>query len=204
MSVSENVTPAVQNVQNFVDAYNALAQNLADLTKYDATNKTSALFQGDSSIVGMQSVLRSMIGSSTTGSSVYSRLSDVGIQLQPDGINLGINTTKLAAAANNGTELQKFFITNNNNTLTDGFAIKFKNFGAGVLATGGTVANKSKALQAQLKRNTDDQQAVNDKADRVQSRLLAQYSALDGKMASLGALQAYVSQQVTTWNKSTA
>jgi flagellar hook-associated protein 2 len=151
----------------------------------------------------MQSVLRSMVGSSTSGSSVYRRLSDVGIELQKDGVTLGINTAKLATAANNGTELQKFFITDNKNALTDGFAIKFKNFGAGVLATGGAVANKAKALQLELKRNGDEQQKVNDRADRLQARLTAQYSALDGKLAGINALAAYVQQQVTTWNKST-
>jgi flagellar hook-associated protein 2 len=204
MSVSENVTPAVQNVQNFVDAYNALASNLAALTKYDAATKTPALFQADASILGMQQVLRSMVGSSTSGSAVYKRLSDVGIQLQADGVSLGINTTKLATAANNGTELQKFFTTDNKNALTDGFAIKFKNFGAGVLNTGGTVANKAKSLQDQLKRNGVEQQKINDRADALQTRLTAQYSALDGKLASINALATYVQQQVTTWNKSTA
>jgi flagellar hook-associated protein 2 len=145
-----------------------------------------------------------MIGSTTNGSTAYSRLSDVGIELQPDGITLGINTAKLATSANNGTELQKFFITDNKNPLTDGFAVKFKNFGAGVLATGGTVANKEQSLQDQLKRNGVEQQKVNDRADALQARLTAQYSALDGQLASINALAAYVSQQVTTWNKSTA
>jgi flagellar hook-associated protein 2 len=145
-----------------------------------------------------------MVGSSTSGSAVYKRLSDVGIQLQADGVSLGINTTKLATAANNGTELQKFFTTDNKNALTDGFAIKFKNFGAGVLNTGGTVANKAKSLQDQLKRNGVEQQKINDRADALQTRLTAQYSALDGKLASINALATYVQQQVTTWNKSTA
>lgn len=203
MSISENVTPAVQNVQKFVDAYNTLASDIAELTKYDEKTKTPSLFQGDSTVVAMQSVLRSMVGSSTTGSSVYRRLSDVGIELQKDGVTLGVNTGKLATAANNGTELQKFFITDTKNALTDGFAIKFKNFGAGVLATGGTVSNKAKALQLELKRNGEEQQKVNDRADRLQTRLTAQYSALDGKLAGINALAAYVSQQVATWNKST-
>jgi flagellar hook-associated protein 2 len=35
----------------------------------------------------------------------------------------------------------------------------------------------------------------------LEKRLYAQYSALDTKMASLNALNAYVSQMVTTWNK---
>jgi flagellar hook-associated protein 2 len=37
----------------------------------------------------------------------------------------------------------------------------------------------------------------------LEERLKKQYSALDTKMASLTALNSYVAQQVTTWNKST-
>jgi len=39
---------------------------------------------------------------------------------------LALNTARFSTAANNGTELQKLFITDNSNTLTDGFALKFK------------------------------------------------------------------------------
>jgi flagellar hook-associated protein 2 len=38
---------------------------------------------------------------------------------------------------------------------------------------------------------------------KFEANLNARYSALDTKMASLNALNAYVNQQVTTWNKST-
>lgn len=201
MSVSENVTAAVKNVQDFITAYNALASDLADVTKYDASTKTPSIFQGDSSVVGMQSVLRNMIGSISNGS-VYKRLSDVGIERQLDG-TLSLNTTKLAAAANNGTELQKFFTADNKDPQTNGVALKFAAFGKGVLSSGGTVANKAAALQKQLDTNSADQTRINDRAAAFETRLRAQYSALDAKMASLNALNAYVSQQVTTWNKST-
>ena len=203
MSVSEDVTPAVKNVQDFVTAYNALSASLADLTKYDSATKTASLFQGDSAVLGLQSVLRSMVGSTSTGSSTYARLSDVGLELQKDG-SLTLNTSKLSTAANNGTELQKLFTTNNSNALTNGFGVKFRDLAHGVLATGGSVVNKAAALQGVLSRNTAAQTKVNDRAASFEARLRKQYSALDAQMASLTALNAYVSQQVTTWNKSTA
>lgn len=201
MAIREDVTPAVKNVQDFVTAYNALAASLADMTKYDASTKTPAIFQGDSAVVGLQSILRSMVNSISTGSA-YQRLSDVGIERQLDG-SLSLNTSKLSTAANNGTELQKLFTTDNKNTQTDGFALKFKNLAQGVLASGGSVANKAKALQKDLDRNATEQDRVNDRASAVETRLRKQYSALDAKMASLTALSTYVSQQITTWNKST-
>lgn len=201
MAVREDVTPAVKNVQDFITAYNALAASLADLTKYDAATKTPSVFQGDAAVIGLQSVLRNMLGSVSSGSA-YQRLSDVGVERQLDG-SLSLNTAKLSTAANNGTELQKLFTTNNKNGQTDGFALKFSNLAKGVLASGGSVSNKAASLQKELDRNGTEQTRVNDRAAAVEARLRKQYTALDTKMASLNALNAYVAQQVTTWNKST-
>lgn len=203
MAISEDVTPAVKNVESFVKAYNALAKNLAELTKYDAATKTAGAFQGDSSVIGLQNVLRNMVGSISSGSSAYRRLSDVGIERQLDG-SLSINTTKLSAAANNGSELQKLFVTDSGNALTNGFALKFSALSKGVLATGGAVTNKTAALQSALQINSKEQTKINERALAFEARLNKQYSALDAKMAALTALNAYVTQQVATWNKSTA
>jgi flagellar hook-associated protein 2 len=202
MGIREDVTPAVKNVQDFVTAYNTLSQSLAELTKYDAATKTAGLFQGDATVVGIQNVLRSMVGSASLGATSQ-RLSDIGIQTQLDG-TLTINTAKLSTAANNGTSLQQLFTKNNNNPLTNGFALKFKTLSQGVLATGGSVTNETKALQNQLSKNAVAQTKVNDRAATVEARLRTQYSALDARMASLNALSAYVTQQVTLWNRNTA
>ena len=201
VSISEDVTVAVKNVSDFVTAYNALNKTLSELTKYDAATKTAGLFQGDSSVVGLQNVLRNMLGSSSTGGA-YQRLSDVGLERQLDG-SLVINTTKLSTAANNGTALQQLFTTNNSNAMTNGFALKFGDLGRGVLASGGSVVNKAEALKNALSRNTKEQTKVNDRAALVEARLRKQYSALDSQMGKLSALNAYVAQQVTLWNKST-
>jgi len=202
MHISEDVTAAVKNVNDFVTAYNALNKNLADLTKYDAANKTAGLFQADAAVVGLQRVLRNMVGSASTGGA-YQRLSEVGIEIQLGG-SLTLNNTKLSAAANNGTALQQLFTTNNSNALTNGFALKFKALGEGVAATGGSVVNKAAALKNDLARNTEAQTKVNDRATAVEAQLRARYSALDARMGQLNALNAYVTQQVTLWNKNTA
>lgn len=202
MAISEDVTPAVKNVSDFVTAYNTLNKSLTELTKYVASTKTAGLFQGDSSVVGLQNILRNMLGSASLGASSQ-RLSDIGLERQLDG-SLTINTDKLSKAANNGTTLQQLFTNNNNDPLTNGFALKFKELGRGVLASGGLVNTKASALQKSLDRNTAEQTKVNERATLFESRLRRQYSALDAQMAQLNALNSYVAQQVTLWNKSTA
>jgi flagellar hook-associated protein 2 len=202
MSISEDVTPAVKNVTDFVAAYNKLNQSLTELTKYVASTQSAGLFQGDSSVVGLQNVLRSMMGSASLGaSSQY--LSDIGLERQLDG-SLTMNTDKLSKAANNGTSLQQLFTNNNGDPTTNGFALKLRDLGRGVLASGGLVTTKATALQNSLDENTKAQTKVNDRAALFETRLRKQYSALDAQMAQLNALNAYVAQQVATWNKSTA
>ena len=202
MVISEDVTPAVKNVNDFVTAYNKLNASLTDLTKYDAATKTAGLFQGDSTVVGLQNILRNMLGSSSTGGA-YQRLSDAGLERQLNG-SLVINTAKLSTTANNGTALQQLFTANNSDPLTNGFALKFRDLGRGVANTGGSVASKVDALQKVLTRNTAEQTKVTDRATAFETRVRKQYSSLDAQMASLNALNAYVAQQVATWNKSTA
>jgi len=175
---------------------------LADLTKYDAATKTAGLFQGDSAVLGLQRVLRNMATSISTGGA-YQRLSDVGLELQLDG-SLNLNTTKLSTAANNGTALQQLFTTDNSNALTNGFALKFKTLGLGVAAAGGSLPSKVESLKSELLRNSEAQTKVNERATNFEARLRQRYSMLDAQMGRLNALNAYVSQQVTLWNKNTA
>jgi len=203
MTVSNDTSLSVKNVQNLVTAYNTLSQTLSSMTAYNASTKTAGPFQGDSVIVGLQSALRNMLGSVSNTGGVYQRLSDVGIAFQRDG-TLSIDSVKLGAAANNGNALQQLFTTNTNNPLTNGFAVKFAAFAQGAMSSFGMLSNEAGALQKQLSSNSKDQDKVNQHVATVQAQLQKQYSALDAKMGSLSALSAYVTQQVTLWNKSTA
>lgn len=202
MAISEDVTPAVKNVTAFVDAYNILNKSLADLTKYDSATKTAGLFQGDSSVRGLQNILRNMLGSASLGASSQ-RLSDVGLERQLDG-SLTINTARLSEAANNGTTLQQLFTANNDNPLTNGFALKFRDLGRGVAASDGALVTKKAALKKSLDANSKEQAKVNERAALFETRLRRQYSALDAQMAQLNSLNSYVAQQVTLWNRSTS
>jgi flagellar hook-associated protein 2 len=217
MTVSEDVTPAVRNVSDLVTAYNRLNATLSDLTafKWDETlqKRVAQPFQGDASVLSLINVMRGVVGSASLGAtSQY--LSDVGLQMGKDG-SLTINNAKLTVAANNGTSMQKLFTNDNGNALTNGFALKFKAVGKGLLAAGssgtkglqpgqGVVTAKAAKLQSDLDLNEAAQKKVTDRAADVEIQLSKRYSALDGQMGRLTAINAYVTQQITLWNKNTA
>jgi flagellar hook-associated protein 2 len=191
-----------KNIQNFVDAYNALDRTLADATKYTAATKTAGPLQGDSTTNGLQNALRAMMGSSSVGST-FSRLSEVGIERQADGL-VTLNTTKLTSAMTNVTNLKNLFTTDNSNTTTNGFGLKVRDFARGLVAFDGSVTNKTTAIQGAISRNTDDQDRVTARAARIETQLYRQYSALDSQMVKLNALGSYVTAQLAIWNKSSA
>jgi len=95
-----------------------------------------------------------------------------------------------------------FFRGADGGSVGDGFAGKFKSFTDKLLASDGFFATKAKIYEQSLKLNAKDVETINDRADRLEKSLTARFSALDTKMSSLNALNAYISQQVTAWNKS--
>ncbi|MDO8283896.1 MAG: flagellar filament capping protein FliD, partial [Rhodoferax sp.] len=178
ISVAQDKVALQKNIQAFADAYSALSKTLADSTKYVQGGKSGVL-QGDSTTVGLQSLMRKIIGSSSVGST-YTRLSEVGLEQQADG-SLKLNTTKLTTAMGDLSNLQKLFSTNNSNTATNGFGLKLRDLASGLLASDGTVSNKSTALQGAITRNGDEQDRISVRAAMVEKQLRAQYSALDAQ-----------------------
>ncbi|MEY2685451.1 MAG: flagellar hook-associated protein 2 [Pseudomonadota bacterium] len=188
-------------LDGFVTAYNNLNTYLAEATKYDAGTKTAGLLQADSFAVGMQNTLRSMLQSSTAGTPL-GRLADIGVS-QALGGELVVNSTKLTAALQQPEALKDLFRRDNSNPATNGIALKIKAYADGLLNADGLFKSKDDALKRSLTLNSKEQTRVNEKAARVEAALNRRYSALDGQLASLTALSNYVTQQVTTWNKST-
>ena len=207
VTVAKNNSSVKANIEAFVSAYNAINQALNDVTKYDEGTKTAGLLQGDSAAVTLQNTLR-MALQSVNGSGALRNLSAVGVvsegglgNLSPTG-NLTLDATKFNKAMENPDEVKAFFRGPDGGSVEDGFAGKFKSFTTKLLASDGFFASKAKIYEQSLKLNAKDVETINDRADRLEKSLTARYTALDTKMSSLNALNAYISQQVTTWNKS--
>lgn len=202
VTVSQDKAAIRKSVDEFVTAYNAVNKYLSEATKYDAATKTAGLFQGDSTALGLQNALRGVLQSATAGSA-FQRLADIGITQQRGG-DLLVDSTKFTASLDKLEDVKKLFINSGTNPLTDGVAVKFKALTKGLLATGGFFSSKDAALNRSLERNSDDQDRLNEKVARIEAQLNRRYSALDVQLSSLNALNAYVAQQVTAWNKTTS
>lgn len=200
VTVSKDNSVVKKNIDDFVAAYNAINQLFQEATKYDNEAKSGGLLQGDSTAITLQNSLRNALQSVTTGSSVYQRLADVGITQQRGG-DLAVDSSKLSTAMANMDELRNMFRSTGAGA-AEGIAVRVKKVASDLLSSEGFFKTKDDVLKRSLERNAKEQTRVNEKASRVEAQLNAKYSALDAKMSSLNALNAYIGQQVTTWNKS--
>lgn len=199
VTVSNDTKPAKDAIDGFVKAYNTIVSNLNSLTKYDSSSKTAGALQGDGTAVGLLNTLKNMVGATGPAGTSYSRMSDVGLELQRDG-TLTTNTTKLTAALANPADLKTFFSdvgTTNTNT---GMARRFYDYTFGATGTGGVVSSRNNALQQTIERNKSDMDRMQARINKTEERLYKTYSALDGKMASLNAMNSYVTQQISAWS----
>lgn len=201
ITVSKDASAIQANIDAFVKSYNAINQLLQEATKYDAKTGTAGLFQGDSTTVALQNTLRNALQSVTKSGGPFQRLADVGITQQLGG-DLTVDSTKLNRALTDNPEDVKNLFRSTGGGAADGIAVQIKAVTTSLLASNGFFKSKDDSLQLSLKRNSDDQARVNQKADAFEKRITQRYNALDTQLSSLNGLNAYISQQVTAWNKS--
>ncbi|MBA4175224.1 MAG: flagellar hook protein [Leptothrix sp. (in: Bacteria)] len=189
-----------KSVDEFVNAYNESIKLLRQQTSYDPATQTAGPLQGDRSGNTMLTQLRGIFTGSGGISASYSRLADVGLNLNTDG-TIKVNATKLTAALANGAELKKLF--SNVDTVTpanEGFANKLQGWLNQSLNSDGPLDSRTQSLQARKRNNEQAQARLEDRVARTQLRLERQYSALDTRMGQLSGLAGYVSQQMSLLN----
>ena len=138
VTVARDTASVVTAVNKFVTAYNAISKTFKDASAYDATTRTAAILNGDSSIRGAQAQLRAVMSAPIAGGyGEFSRLSEVGVAFQKDG-TLAVDSAKLNkalesnfndvaglfAAAGKATDSLASYATSSNDTKAGSYALK--------------------------------------------------------------------------------
>lgn len=98
LTVARDTATVKASVQAFVDGYNKLTASLKSLSSYDQAAKKGAVLNGDSVVRSLKSQMSNIVtGAVSSNTSGYTRLSQIGVELQKDGTLL-LNPTKLQTA----------------------------------------------------------------------------------------------------------
>ncbi len=189
-------------VQKFADAYNALAREITEQTKYDPTSKVGGPLQGDSAVGSLLGRLRGVINGVSGATATLTRLSDIGLQFQRDG-TLTVDSAKLDGAVADLATLKKALA--NSDALApanDGFMRRFASVASQALGVDGVLTTRQEGLRQLVKKNQEQQDRYEDRIERYRERLVAQFSAMDANLSKLNALQSYVTTQLAALQKS--
>jgi flagellar hook-associated protein 2 len=198
VSVSTDTEEISTAIDTFVSSFNTLMSYLKSQTKYDEAAKKGAPLQGDAAAVGMISQLRNVLNVDFTGSTTYSRLSDIGITMNKDG-TLAKKTSGIEDALGNLGELEKLFAADGTGTTeSTGIMQRFYDWTNDVLGEDGSLESKTDGLRATLDRNEDRQDAMETRLEQMEKRLRKQYEALDATMATLSGTSSYVTQMINS------
>ncbi len=208
VSVAADTASMQKAITDFVSAYSAVQSYISLQTKYDGsvapasgTARKDGPLEGDPSIVGFQNSLRSIITTTSTTSTMFSHLSDIGIAVQKDGTLSVASSTKLTSALAHPDELSKLFTTYGTTNENTGIAVRFASMADKATTVDGALYSRTAGLQGELSRNQKQQDDMQTHLDATQARLTAQYQALDTTMSKMTALSSYVSQQVALMQK---
>jgi flagellar hook-associated protein 2 len=197
IAVSQDKDSIKKLITDFTAAYNAVNALLREQTKYDAGSKTAGALQGDSTAVGLQSQLRSIMGGTTTLAGSIGRLAQIGLEPGTDG-NLTTSDTKLTTAMSDLDSLKKLFMgLDSTDSANSGFAQRIRSYIDGALSTDGRVSSKQAGLQKQIDSNNKRMDQMEDRVALTEKRLRARYTALDTQMAQLNGLSNYITQQLS-------
>lgn len=190
LSVTRDNTDLKSKLDTFINAYNSLNTSLKSLGAYNASTKTAAVLNGDSTLRGIQSQVRNTIGSvpASLSGATYKTLSDIGIAFQSDG-SLKIDSTKFDKAASTNFSATAAVI--------GAFGSTMKTTTTNLLASNGVIASRTDGLNSSVKSVGKQIDALERRLSIIEKTYRAKFTALDTSMTSMTTTSNYLSQQLT-------
>lgn len=191
LNVSVQSTAVRKNVNDFVNAYNALNSLLVQQTQVDPAGKKNGPLQSDASAVGILTQLRSMLHGVVTGVAGTPNLNAAGIVLQRDG-SLSVDEARLGPLLQSPARLAQLFsqATSPGDASSAGFGVRFKKWADAVTSDAGTIGSRVSNLQRSADRNQKAQDSLQERLAATEARLRSQYQQLDTQMSALNARMA--------------
>jgi flagellar hook-associated protein 2 len=197
LTVATNKDSIVSSVQSFVDAFNAVVDDIKGNSTYDATTKVGGAFSGDSAARGILSSLNEARTTEPAGvaDSSFKALSDLGISIQSNG-KLSLDSAALQEALNeNSGDVIK--------TL-NAYGNAFGDVLADFQGSDGIVSNRVNGLTSASAKFADDKEAMELRLELIEKRYRAQFTALDTLVSSMSTTSSYLTQTFAALSSSSS
>jgi len=196
VNVTRDVSAVKENIKALATAYNEVVKFINDRTTYDVTTKKGGNFFNEPTVRGIATTIRSALSSTVSGLSTLSSVGQIGFKTDRDG-TITIDDSKLdTALAATYSAVKNLFI---NQTGTTGVA-QLLNTAIDTLddATSGSLTLRKNSITQRISKLTDDIAKKEDQVSQYETRLRAQYAALDGLLSQLKSQSSFLAARSTT------
>jgi flagellar hook-associated protein 2 len=190
LTVARDTAAIGTAASDFVDAYNALYNQLKSRSAYGSATQTAGELAGDGTLRLMMDQLRSIFNTAATPASggTLTTLSQVGIGFQADG-TLKLDSTKLnSAIANNFSDVTNLFSS------ATGFATRLDTWANSVVKFGGLIDTHTQSLNTSIKGYNDQIDKLELKMTALQKQYTTTYTNLNTMLSSMNVTSAYLTQ----------
>lgn len=191
LTVAQDTAAVTAKINTFIANYNGLVDTFNALGSFDATTETGGILIGDSTLRGIQNLIRREISSSVSGlTGSFSTLAELGITTDDTG-KLTLDTDSLNDALETGfDQVGELFAA------TNGIANTLDTVIDGYIGSNGIIESRTDGLQTSIDDITDQRDALNRRLESLGSRLLAQFSAMDALVSTLQNQSSFLTQQL--------
>ncbi|MDD4910911.1 MAG: flagellar filament capping protein FliD [Sideroxydans sp.] len=186
LNVTRNTTGVTTAVNSFVTAYNDLFTAMKNSSAY----KSGSSLAGDATLRSLQTQMRD-IATTAVSSGTLTHLFDAGMSFKTDG-TMQLDSAKLnSALSSDFSGVANLF---NNST---GFATRFDTWATSNLATTGTFANRTSALNNSIKDIATQRVALEARMVSLENMYRKQYTALNVALMGMNQTSTYLTQQLS-------
>ncbi|MEC4889517.1 MAG: flagellar filament capping protein FliD [Nitrospira sp.] len=191
VNVTRDVSAVKANITAVATAYNDVVKFINERNTYDVTTKKGGLFFNEPTVKTVLSKIRTALSSTVSGVSTLGSTGEIGFKTERDG-TITVDAAKLDSVLSSSyTAVKNLFIKQTGIT---GVA-QLMSDAVDVLddVTNGPLTLRKSGLTKQISSLTDEIAKKEDAISQYETRLKAQYAALDGLLSQLKSQSNYLS-----------
>ncbi|NJM11877.1 MAG: flagellar filament capping protein FliD [Synechococcaceae cyanobacterium SM1_2_3] len=205
LTIGRNTASATEAVDTFVKGFNSLLTTIKSLTSYDAKTKQAGPLVGDATVRSVNFQLKKMLGESMSSTSAYHNLSSIGVETQRDG-SLKFDSNKLTAAlAADPTAVSKLFagaVASESEPASEGLGNRLTAYLDKLIGSGGTLDSRLSTINQNIGSLSDARETLSMRMEKLEMRLIKQFSAMDTLVAQMQATGTYLTAQFEAMSNS--
>ena len=192
VSISSTNEKLLDEINSFVDNYNAVRTRLADLTRFNPETGDRGILVGDSAALRVDVDLLNLLSGGFSGAGSIRSLETIGISVKGDG-TLEFDSTKLDQRFQDDPNSVRDFFTTEDVGFSDRFSTLIDQLAAG---DNSLLLNRIDSLSSTIQTNSDRIDFLNKRLDSQREQLLNKFIQMEQAIAksknSLTALQGLV------------